>query len=147
MAMFDTSRPAFYPWTPWQRRVEIGGPAAALHCCLAVAVCASGDGLLLAIAHTVSDVTGHSGWARFHQRLVVTAPPFSGRTSTLLDLQGYRRCHQRTFLVGSCRSITGVYPLFVLPVFWPLAQLPYLLALLAVWTAGLFAAFAAVTAR
>lgn len=36
------------------------------------------------------------------------------------------------------------YPLFVLPAFWPLAQLPYFLAL-AVWTIGLFAAFAAVT--
>ena len=36
------------------------------------------------------------------------------------------------------------YPLFTLPAFWPLAQLPYFVAL-GVWTFGLFAIFAAVT--
>jgi hypothetical protein len=36
------------------------------------------------------------------------------------------------------------YPLFTLPVFWLLAQLPYFVAL-AVWTLGLWAAFAAIT--
>ena len=68
---------------------------------------------------------------------------FTGRLGTLFDIQGYREAisalfgHQLPFYNWS-------YPLFTLPMFWPLAQLPYFVALV-VWTIGLWGAFAAIT--
>lgn len=68
---------------------------------------------------------------------------FGGHLATLFDLHGYHVAIGELF--GHALPFHNwSYPLFVLPIFWPLAQLPYFVAL-AVWTFGLFAIFAAVT--
>jgi Glycosyltransferase family 87 len=67
---------------------------------------------------------------------------FGDNVSVLFDLRGYHEAIGRLFGTPLPFHNWG-YPLFTLPAFWPLAQLPYFWAL-TVWTAGLFAVFAAV---
>jgi hypothetical protein len=68
---------------------------------------------------------------------------FAGELATLFDFARYETAIGVLF--GHPLPFTNwSYPLFTLPLFWPLAQLPYFLAL-AAWTFGLFGAFAAVT--
>jgi len=67
---------------------------------------------------------------------------FGDKVSTLFDLRGYHEAIGRLFGTPLPFHNWG-YPLFTLPAFWPLAQLPYIWAL-AVWTVGLFAIFAAI---
>jgi hypothetical protein len=68
---------------------------------------------------------------------------FGGRLATLFDLKAYHAAIGELFGQPLPFHNWG-YPLFTLPVFWPLAQLPYFTAL-AVWTVGLFAIFAKIT--
>jgi Glycosyltransferase family 87 len=68
---------------------------------------------------------------------------FDGRLATLFDLSTYHQAIGELF--GQPIPFHNwSYPPFTLVAFWPLAQLPYFWAL-AVWTIGLFTAFAAVT--
>jgi Glycosyltransferase family 87 len=67
---------------------------------------------------------------------------FGDKVSALFDLRGYHEAIGRLFGTPLPFHNWG-YPLFTLPAFWPLAQLPYIWAL-AVWTVGLFAIFAAI---
>lgn len=68
---------------------------------------------------------------------------FSDRLGLLFDFDAYRTAISELF--GALLPWHAwSYPLFCLLLFWPLAQLPYFVAL-AVWTFGLFAAFAAMT--
>jgi hypothetical protein len=67
---------------------------------------------------------------------------FGNNVSALFDLRGYHQAIGRLFGTPLPFHNWG-YPLFTLPAFWPLAQLPYFWAL-TVWTAGLFAVFAAI---
>ncbi len=88
------------------------------------------------------DVTGHQIGRDF---IGVWAGPqlaFNGALQTLFDLPGYHAAIGRLFGQPLPFHNWG-YPLFTLVTFWPLAQLPYFWAL-AIWTVGLFAAFAAV---
>lgn len=68
---------------------------------------------------------------------------FDGRLATLFDLGAYHQAIGELFGHPIPFHNWG-YPPFTLVAFWPLAQLPYFWAL-AVWTIGLFAAFAAVS--
>lgn len=68
---------------------------------------------------------------------------FGGKLAVLFDLRDYHAAIGELF-GQPLRFHNWGYPLFTLPAFWPLAQLPYFAAL-AVWTVGLFAIFAAVT--
>ena len=68
---------------------------------------------------------------------------FDGKLAVLFDLKAYHAAIGELFGHPLPFHNWG-YPLFTLPVFWPLAQLPYFVAL-GVWTFGLFAIFAAVT--
>jgi hypothetical protein len=89
------------------------------------------------------DVTGHQIGRDF---IGVWAGPqlaFGGRLTTLFDHQAYHMAIGELFGRPLPFHNWG-YPLFTLPAFWPLAQLPYFAAL-AVWTVGLFALFAGVT--
>ena len=89
------------------------------------------------------DVTGHQIGRDFINVWAAPQLAFEGRLGTLFDMQGYQEAigalfgHRLPFHNWS-------YPLFTLPVFWPLTQLPYFVAL-AVWTLGLGGAFAAIT--
>src|SRR5262249_54503321 len=67
----------------------------------------------------------------------------SDRLGLLFDFDGYRAAISVLFGEPLPRH-NWSYPLFCLLLFWPLAQLPYFVAL-AAWTFGLFAAFAAMT--
>jgi hypothetical protein len=67
---------------------------------------------------------------------------FGDNVSALFDLRGYHEAIGRLFGTPLPFHNWG-YPLFTLPAFWPLAQLPYFWAL-TLWTAGLFAVFAAI---
>jgi hypothetical protein len=67
---------------------------------------------------------------------------FGDNVSALFNLRGYHEVIGRLFGTPLPFHNWG-YPLFTLPAFWPLAQLPYFWAL-TVWTAGLFAIFAAI---
>ena len=68
---------------------------------------------------------------------------FGGHLGTLFDTQAYPQAIGVLF--GHPLSLHNwSYPLFTLPVFWPLARLPYFVAL-AVWTLALWGAFTAVT--
>ena len=70
---------------------------------------------------------------------------FNGKLATLFDFDAYRIAISDLF--GRPLPFhSWVYPLYSLPLFWPLGQLPYFVAL-AVWTFGLFAAFAAIVLR
>jgi len=89
------------------------------------------------------DVTGHPIGRDFINVWSGPQVAFGGRISTLFDLRGYHAAIGDLFGQPLPFHNWG-YPLFVLPAFWPLAQLPYFVAL-AVWTFGLFAVFAAVT--
>src|SRR5207237_7780874 len=65
---------------------------------------------------------------------------FGGKLATLFDLRAYHAAIGELF-GQPLRFHNWGYPLFTLPAFWPLAQLPYFAAL-AVWTFGLFGIFA-----
>jgi len=86
------------------------------------------------------DVTGHPIGRDFINVWSGPRLAFGGRLMTLFDLSGYHTAIGELFGHKLPFHNWG-YPLFVLPAFWPLAQLPYFWAL-AVWTVGLFAAFA-----
>lgn len=68
---------------------------------------------------------------------------FSDRLPLLFDFSGYQAAISALF-GEPLPPHAWSYPLFCLLLFWPLAQLPYFAALV-LWTAGLFAAFAAMT--
>jgi hypothetical protein len=89
------------------------------------------------------DVTGHQIGRDFINVWVGPQLAFGDRLATLFDLAGYHAAIGELFGQPLPFHNWG-YPLFTLPVFWPLAQLPYFAAL-AVWTFGLFAIFASVT--
>jgi hypothetical protein len=88
------------------------------------------------------DVTGHQIGRDFINVWAGPQLAFGDRLATLFDLTGYHAAIGELFGHPLPFHNWG-YPLFTLPVFWPLAQLPYFAAL-AVWTAGLFAIFATV---
>lgn len=88
------------------------------------------------------DVTGHQIGRDFINVWIGPQLAFGGRIATLFDLEAYHAALGTLFGQPLPFHNWG-YPLFTLPAFWPLAQLPYFAAL-ALWTAGLFAAFAAV---
>jgi len=91
------------------------------------------------------DVTGHPIGRDFINVWVGPQLAFGGKLETLFDFPAYQQAISELF--GHPLPFhSWVYPLYTLPAFWPLAQLPYFVAL-AVWTFGLFAAFAAVTLR
>jgi hypothetical protein len=89
------------------------------------------------------DVTGNQIGRDFINIWAAPQLAFDGRLGTLFDMQAYHEAigalfgHPLPFYNWS-------YPLFTLPAFWPLTQLPYFVAL-AVWTLGLGSAFAAIT--
>lgn len=89
------------------------------------------------------DVTGHPIGRDFINVWVGPQLAFGGQLATLFDLKGYHTAIGALFGHELPFHNWG-YPMFTLPAFWPLAQLPYFWAL-AVWTIGLFAAYAAVT--
>jgi hypothetical protein len=89
------------------------------------------------------DVTGHQIGRDFINVWAGPQLAFDGRLGILFDLQAYHAAIGALFGHPLPFHNWG-YPLFTLPAFWPLAQLPYFAAL-AVWSLGLFAAFAAVT--
>jgi len=68
---------------------------------------------------------------------------FSGRLGLLFDFDAYQAAISELF-GAPLPWHAWSYPLFCLFLFWPLAQLPYFVAL-AAWTFGLFAIFAAMT--
>ena len=89
------------------------------------------------------DVTGQQIGRDFINVWAAPQLAFEGHIETLFDIQGYHEAIGALFghrLPFHNRS----YPLFTLPLFWPLTQLPYFVAL-AVWTLGLWGAFAAIT--
>jgi hypothetical protein len=92
--------------------------------------------------HDWTDVPGYQVGRDFINLWAGPQFAFGGKLSTLFDLAGYPTAvgalvgHPIPFAVWS-------YPLYTRPLFWPLAQLPYFWAL-AIWTFGLFAAFAAI---
>src|SRR5271154_3116164 len=86
------------------------------------------------------------GYQIGHDFINVWAGPqlaFDGRLATLFDLGAYHQAIGELFGQPIPFHNWG-YPPFTLVAFWPLAQLPYFWAL-AVWTVGLFTAFAVVT--
>jgi hypothetical protein len=86
------------------------------------------------------------GYQIGHDFINVWAGPqlaFDGRLATLFDLSAYHQAISELFGHPIPFHNWG-YPPFTLVAFWPLAQLPYFWAL-AVWTIGLFTAFAAVS--
>ncbi|HEX8166875.1 MAG TPA: glycosyltransferase family 87 protein [Beijerinckiaceae bacterium] len=88
------------------------------------------------------DVTGHPIGRDFINAWAAPQLAFSGRLATLFDLDGYARAIGELF--GAPLPFHNwSYPPFALLLFRPLSQLPYFWAL-ALWTVGLFAAFAAV---
>ncbi|HJQ61107.1 MAG TPA: glycosyltransferase family 87 protein [Vineibacter sp.] len=88
------------------------------------------------------DVTGHPIGRDFINVWVGPQLAFGDSLSTLFDLKAYHDAIGALFGQKLPFHNWG-YPAFTLAAFWPLAQLPYFWAL-AVWTFGLFAAFAAV---
>jgi hypothetical protein len=89
------------------------------------------------------DVTGHQIGRDFINVWAGPQLAFGGALSTLFDLGAYHKAIGDLWGQPLPFHNWG-YPLFVLPAFWPLSQLPYFAAL-AVWTFGLFAVFAGVT--
>ena len=70
---------------------------------------------------------------------------FGGQLAALFDFDAYRLAISDLF--GQPLPFhSWVYPLYELPLFWTLGQIPYFVAL-AAWTVGLFAVFAAMTVR
>ncbi len=91
------------------------------------------------------DVTGHQIGRDF---IGVWAGPqlaFGNKLAVLFDLEAYPEAISALFGQPLPFHNWG-YPLFTLLTFWPLAKLPYFVAL-AIWTFGLFALFAAVVLR
>ncbi|HEX8666493.1 MAG TPA: glycosyltransferase family 87 protein [Beijerinckiaceae bacterium] len=88
------------------------------------------------------DVTGHQIGRDFINVWAAPQLAFSGRLSTLFDLDGYADAIGALFGASLPFHNWG-YPPFTLLMFWPFAQLPYFWAL-ALWTATFFAAFAGV---
>jgi hypothetical protein len=82
------------------------------------------------------DVTGHQIGRDFINVWAGPQLAFGGRLETLFDLQAYHAAIGTLFGHPLPFHNWG-YPLFTLPAFWPLAQLPYFVAL-AVWSVGLF---------
>jgi alpha-1,2-mannosyltransferase len=89
------------------------------------------------------DVTGHPIGRDFINVWVGPQVAFGNGFATLFDLDAYHTA-LGTFFGHPLPFHNWGYPLFALPAFWPLAQLPYAAAL-AIWTLGLFAVFAGVT--
>lgn len=89
------------------------------------------------------DVTGHQIGRDFINNWIGPQLVSEGRLLTLFDLDAYPAAVSRLFGQPLPFHNWG-YPLFTMPFFWLFAQLPYFWAL-AVWTAALFAIFAAVT--
>jgi hypothetical protein len=88
------------------------------------------------------DVTGHPIGRDFINAWAAPRLAFSGRLATLFDLDGY--ADAIGVLFGTPLPFHNwSYPPYALLLFWPLGQLPYFWAL-ALWTLGLFAAFAGV---
>ncbi len=90
----------------------------------------------------VMDVQDHQIGRDFINVWVGPQLAFGGRLETLFSIYGYHSAINQIF-DQALPLHNWSYPLFMLPVFWPLSQLPYLAAL-AVWTVGLFAIFSAV---
>ncbi len=86
------------------------------------------------------DVTGQQIGRDFINNWAGPKLAFSGRLATLFDLDGYVTAIGEMF-GRPIPFMNWGYPPFTLIAFWPLAQLPYFWAL-AVWTFGLFAAYA-----
>ncbi|TGE02327.1 glycosyltransferase family 87 protein [Methylobacterium nonmethylotrophicum] len=89
------------------------------------------------------DVTGHPIGRDFINMWVGPRLAFSGRLATLFDLDAYHAAIGIEFGQALPFHNWG-YPPFTLLLLRPLGGLPYVAAL-ALWTAGLFAAFAGVT--
>jgi hypothetical protein len=90
----------------------------------------------------VMDVQDHQIGRDFINVWVGPQLAFGGRLETLFSIYGYHSAINQIF-DQALPLHNWSYPLFALPVFWPLAQLPYLVAL-AIWTVALFAVFSAV---
>ncbi|MDB5601726.1 MAG: hypothetical protein JWN71_3770 [Xanthobacteraceae bacterium] len=93
--------------------------------------------------HDGIDITGYQIGRDFINVWAGPQLALGGKLATLFDLKAYHAAISALF-GQELPFHNWSYPLFTLPVFWPLAQLPYFTAL-AVWTVGLFAAYAAVT--
>jgi len=91
------------------------------------------------------DVTGHPIGRDFINVWVGPQVAFGHGFATLFDLDAYHTA-LGTFFGHPLPFHNWGYPLFTLPAFWPLAQLPYAAAL-AIWTFGLFAVFAGSLSR
>lgn len=89
------------------------------------------------------DVTGQQIGRDFINVWAAPQLAFKGGLETLFDMQRYQEAIGTLFGHG-LPFYNWSYPLFALPLFWPLAQLPYFVAL-AVWTLGLWGAFSAIT--
>src|SRR5262249_24557256 len=89
------------------------------------------------------DVTGHPIGRAFINVWAGPQLAFGGGLAPLFDLAGSHAAIGALFGHPLPFHNWG-YPMFTLPAFWPLAQLPYFVAL-AVWTFCLFAVLAAVT--
>jgi hypothetical protein len=89
------------------------------------------------------DVTGHPIGRDFINVWAGPQLAFGGKLATLFDLRAYHLAIGGLFGQPLPFHNWG-YPLFTLLAFWPLAQLPYWLAL-TLWTGLFFACFAAVT--
>jgi hypothetical protein len=90
----------------------------------------------------VMDIQDHQIGRDFINVWVGPQLAFGGRLETLFSIYGYHSAINQIF-DQALPLHNWSYPLFALPVFWPLAQLPYLVAL-AIWTAALLAVFSAV---
>jgi hypothetical protein len=89
------------------------------------------------------DVTGQQIGRDFINTWAGPQLAFGDRLRLLFDLDGYQAALSALF-GEPLPPHAWSYPLFGLLLFWPIAQLPYFVAL-ALWTFGLFAAFAMMT--
>jgi hypothetical protein len=89
------------------------------------------------------DMTGHQIGRDFINAWAGPLLAFGGQLPLLFDPAGYQAAISALF-GAPLPPHAWSYPLFCLLLFWPLAQLPYFVAL-GLWTFGLFAAFAAMT--
>jgi hypothetical protein len=95
--------------------------------------------------HDGVDVTRHPIGRDFINNWAAPQLAFGGRLPVLFDTAGYHKAIQQLFGYPIPFHNWG-YPPFTLLFFWPLGKLPYFWAL-ALWTLGLFAAFAFVATR
>jgi Glycosyltransferase family 87 len=129
----------------WASALTTPGPSAGLlfHLALPVALlCPLVVGFYWPAARGL-DVTGHQIGRDFINVWAGPQLAFGGELATLFDLHAYHAAIGVLFGQPLPFHNWG-YPPFTLLAFWPLAQLPYFVAL-AVWTVGLFAVFAGVT--